>query len=248
MLSEYTFSQTKPWVMSALSTEILGNEIPEYIKRHSQFNERKRLINRQVYGNIFWDNYLCFAQSFFSSPSHFKKISRLFYFPYITQGISSSPVAKTKSRSCAHWLTFLVFILPKVKLIGEITLRSANAGLRKTYEIPFRVFRRERNKYFRQKEVGGLAGVRGSQENSSTFDGSSLWRGKPERAIPGWDKMVSQRLYQRVDRKVKISDQKSLSSILVLLKASVCLHNLVGVSSINWNCISYFPGRMLNTG
>lgn len=38
-------------------------------------------------------------------------------------------------------------------------LRSANASLKKTDEIPFRVFRRERNKYFRQKEVRGLAGL-----------------------------------------------------------------------------------------
>lgn len=92
-----------------------------------------------------------FCSKIFASPSHFKKITRLFYFPYLSQEGSSSPVAKTKSSS-AHRHTFLAFVLSKLKLIGEIMLRSANAGLKKTDEISFRVFRRERNISFKQKE------------------------------------------------------------------------------------------------
>lgn len=62
-------------------------------------------------------------------------------------------------------------------------LGSVNDDLKRTDEIPFRVLRRKRDIYFRQKEVKSLVGVRGGRENNLTFDVSSLGKGQKFRGI-----------------------------------------------------------------
>ena len=46
--------------------------------------------------NIFWDNYLYFGLSFFTSPYNFKKIVEPFFLLYLTQGDPYSLVARTE--------------------------------------------------------------------------------------------------------------------------------------------------------
>ena len=118
--------------------------------------------------NIFWDNYLYFGLSFFTSPYNFKKIVEPFFLLYLTQGDPYSLVARTEIWSFPHRLSFLASLVPKPKLTGEIMLGHTNAGLWKTDRISFRIFKLERDIHFRQKEVRALIGVRGGKENRRT--------------------------------------------------------------------------------
>lgn len=127
---------------------------------------------------MFCSNFFSFC---FSFP--FQENNQAFLF-FLTspKGISSSPVARIKSRSCPQRLISLAIVFSEPNLMGEIMLGNVNEVLKRTEEIPFRVLRRERDIYFRQKEVKSLVEVRGGRENSS-FDGSSLGREQKFRGV-----------------------------------------------------------------
>lgn len=59
-------------------------------------------------------------------------------------------------------------VFPKPKLTGEIMLGGTNAGLWKTDRISFRIFKKERDIHYRQKEVMALIGFRDGKENRRT--------------------------------------------------------------------------------
>lgn len=85
-----------------------------------------------------------------------RKYPGLFILLYLTQRDFPLPHPHSHCQDQKQKLStetyFPGFAFPKSKVMGEIMLGSVNEDLKRTDEIPFRVLRRERDIYFRQKK------------------------------------------------------------------------------------------------